>query len=476
MINNVQAQYPGYNLAMVDIVIPESKEICTPNDISISVILANLGERDYDFSIDTIGIGYEVISPKGIISGYLSIRSGGLLSEAMDSITLISGFPIIDAGNYVITAYVISPIDNFCCDDTITRTYYFGMIGLPFDENFSGVNMPDELVSMYLYGVNKWEVYHPVVNDPVQPNSGTGMLRFAGTFGEGAKLTTRQIDLYGTSNPTLKFWYYHDSTSSGTDASNTKVYIVADEVASQELSVRKGNNIHGWKQYTVDLSAYTTAKCVFIEFESLNMSEQYIDRILIFSCDIPVTNYFATICEGAFYTDSNFTNLTQAGIYYDTLQNINGCDSVIELTLTVNSVYFTQISDSISAGNSYDFHGKQLTTGGIHYDTLQTIFGCDSIFELTLTVTSVGIAETHCNASVPRVYPNPAGEQLRIKNYELREDAEYTIYSVVGQVVMEGVLPCRDALQCVSTIDVQHLTNGMYFLKIDGKTVKFVKE
>jgi len=67
------------------------------------------------------------------------------------------------------------------------------------------------------------------------------------------------------------------------------------------------------------------------------------------------------------------------------------------------------------------------------------------------------------------VYPNPTSSQLRIKNYELREDAEYTIYSVVGQVVQQGKLHNN-------TIKVESLASGMYFLKIDGKVVRFVKE
>ena len=82
----------------------------------------------------------------------------------------------------------------------------------------------------------------------------------------------------------------------------------------------------------------------------------------------------------------------------------------------------------------------------------------------------VGIAETHCNASLQlRVYPNPTTGQLKITNYELRENTEYVIYSIVGQVVLEGVLQNN-------TINVESLASGMYFLKVDGKTVRFVKE
>ena len=52
--------------------------------------------------------------------------------------------------------------------------------------------------------------------------------------------------------------------------------------------------------------------------------------------DIPITNYSANFCEGTFYSDQNFTDITQAGSYDITLQNINGCDSVVRLHLAYN--------------------------------------------------------------------------------------------------------------------------------------------
>ena len=84
--------------------------------------------------------------------------------------------------------------------------------------------------------------------------------------------------------------------------------------------------------------------------------------------------------------------------------------------------------------------------------------------------TVTDIVETYNYTSL-RVYPNPTKNQLRIMNYELREDAEIGIYDIVGKMV--GAYPCG---RPEMTIDVSHLANGMYFLKIDNKVVKFVKE
>ena len=73
------------------------------------------------------------------------------------------------------------------------------------------------------------------------------------------------------------------------------------------------------------------------------------------------TYYSATICEGEVYNDSNFTNLTQAGMYYDTLRNINGCDSIIELTLTVTVGIMEiagQARNDVQSYEIYDVMGK----------------------------------------------------------------------------------------------------------------------
>ena len=67
------------------------------------------------------------------------------------------------------------------------------------------------------------------------------------------------------------------------------------------------------------------------------------------------------------------------------------------------------------------------------------------------------------------IYPNPTDGQLRITNYELR-DVDYTIYSIMGQTVLQG------KLQESAIINVESLASGMYYLKIGNKTVKFVRE
>lgn len=68
-----------------------------------------------------------------------------------------------------------------------------------------------------------------------------------------------------------------------------------------------------------------------------------------------------------------------------TLASIAGCDSVVTLDFHISAATYTYLTDSFCLGTIYTFHGTPLTTGGIYNDTLQTTQHCDSIVSLTLT-------------------------------------------------------------------------------------------
>ncbi len=82
----------------------------------------------------------------------------------------------------------------------------------------------------------------------------------------------------------------------------------------------------------------------------------------------------------------NGVTYTNSGSYFDTIPNASGCDSVVELDLTIGSVSMSTVS--INACDSYlwPFNNQTYTTSGIYSDTIFTSTGCDSIIELTLTL------------------------------------------------------------------------------------------
>ena len=103
--------------------------------------------------------------------------------------------------------------------------------------------------------------------------------------------------------------------------------------------------------------------------------------------------YAATTCANEPYSDNLFTNLTQSGEYHTTIPNAAGHDSIITLTLRVLPTYSKTSSATIQMGKSYNWRGhkyENLTPGIYTFaDSLQTKAGCDSVFTLTLTVEAI---------------------------------------------------------------------------------------
>lgn len=99
-------------------------------------------------------------------------------------------------------------------------------------------------------------------------------------------------------------------------------------------------------------------------------------------------NISAGICSGDSYTLGTQI-LTTSGNYTETFTSITGCDSIINLTLTVNPAYNQNISASICNGDSYTLGTQTLTTSGTYSETFNTVHGCDSVINLSLTVNMV---------------------------------------------------------------------------------------
>ena len=109
------------------------------------------------------------------------------------------------------------------------------------------------------------------------------------------------------------------------------------------------------------------------------------------------TTLSAAICEGSVYTENGF-NANEAGTYTQTLQTINGCDSIVTLTLSVNPVESTNLTAAICEGTTYTENGFNASETGTYTQTLQTVNGCDSIVTLTLTINPV--ASTNLSAAI----------------------------------------------------------------------------
>ena len=105
------------------------------------------------------------------------------------------------------------------------------------------------------------------------------------------------------------------------------------------------------------------------------------------------TIHNVSICQGNTYTwQVDGQVYSESGIYSITLQDVNGCDSVVTLNLIVNPI--ATMEEAITACDSYDWNGQTYTSSGDYTYTTTAKNGCDSIVTLHLTIYNSEIGET----------------------------------------------------------------------------------
>jgi len=167
------------------------------------------------------------------------------------------------------------------------------------------------------------------------------------------------------------------------------------------------------------------------------------------------------ICQGDSF-NFNDQNLTEAGTYRDTLVASTSADSFIVLTLTVLDTFQKTITQDICQGDSFDFNGLSLTEAGIYRDTLTGINGCDSFIVLTINVLDTfqtQIEQTICQ-----------GDSFNFNGQNLTESGTFkdTLSSKVNGCDSFVVL----TLNVVDTFltQIEHTLDGSSFI-FNGQTI-----
>jgi hypothetical protein len=116
-----------------------------------------------------------------------------------------------------------------------------------------------------------------------------------------------------------------------------------------------------------------------------------------FGCSFPVATTecdstlilqeYLTVVLCDFYSSPGNQYYTSSGNYIETLYSSNGCDSLIRhINLTVLNASSSAFSATICNGDTYTWNGQQYAQPGQYSQTLTNQFGCDSVVTLTLNV------------------------------------------------------------------------------------------
>ena len=280
------------DLAMQQILQPEEVAedvLCIPDRIPIYCVVQNMQDSVIDFSVSPLKLHLEVagIYPQQYDT---TINSGLMEILQIDTIAVTHALDVLSVGNYSLTTTLSCAADTLPGNDTASISFDIYRSILPIDEDFAN-GMPNTIEVWESNTDSTWAV----LSDSgaiVQSQYGNSLLTFDGTRGAEAKLYVKYISLYNSYNPTLEFWYWHDTTAaSGKFADIMDVSYTIDGGNSFEklIQLKKNNGTdHGWKKYTVSLLPANGNSCVVVMFDAIRMSPaqydgtQYIDRIKVF--------------------------------------------------------------------------------------------------------------------------------------------------------------------------------------------------
>ena len=235
---------------------------------------------------------------------------------------------------------------------------------------------------------------------------------------------------YSNLNPGV--YYYVDSlkTQAGCDSIFTLTLTVEAIPYFFEESMtacrNEENTWHGKTLNTKEVGSFT----IYDSLKSIyNTDSVYTLTLTVLpTYTIPAE---ATIKMNESYTwrEHSYSDLNPGVYHYvDSLKTQAGCDSIFTLALTVQSIgYWYEESMSACVNEENIWHGKTLPTAteGVYvlYDSLQSIYGQDSIYKLTLSVHPVYLFKEE-------KYVNEANLEWRgktITNLPKREEP-YLIY------------------------------------------------
>ena len=170
-------------------------------------------------------------------------------------------------------------------------------------------------------------------------------------------------------------------------------------------------------------------------------------------------------CDGYIWIDGvNYTTSTTSPRF--TFIAANGCDSVVNLNLTIN--HSVEIYDSITILETelpYNFRGNNISSAGDYVYNGTTVSGCDSTVYLHVNVQAVGIDVVNSLDDV-NIYPNPTRGRVTVTADEV---VKVEVLDIVGRLVA--------TFENTNTFDISDLGEGAYTLRItlpNGTTVRKV--
>lgn len=214
-------------------------------------------------------------------------------------------------------------------------------------------------------------------------------------------LITPVVDIAGITSPEFSFWFITETSSTSFSPYNRLVVDYWSGTSWVNIMVLD-QLTSGWQQFTYDINTMThSGSLVQVRFSAQEggaaiggngtatfNQDLAIDQVLIGEVPSTCTNTTSaiTVSSCGVYTAPSGALMTTTGVYTDIITNAAGCDSVIDIDLTVNlSTSYTQ-SMSICPGGSVTVGSSTYTSAGTFTDVLTNLAGCDSTVTTTVNM------------------------------------------------------------------------------------------
>jgi len=265
-----------------------------------------------------------------------------------------------------------------------------------------------------------------------------------------------------------RLWLYNDVTSQWegyiTVSQCSETTSSISEVACSSYTVPSGNESYNTSGIYND-TILNVAGCDSVITIDLTINQPSTGTDIVTSCDT------YTWIDGNIYTSSNNT-----ATY--TLTNAAGCDSVVTLDLTINSIDLVIINNSpiltasaspatfqwVDCGDSFnpiagETSNQYIATTNGSYAVIITQNGCTDTTSCEI-VDNVGLENNQLNNQVS-LYPNPTSGKVTLTsliNIELIK-----VYNATGMLVLE-----KEPMDKEYSIDLSGMQKGVYLISIES--------
>ena len=124
----------------------------------------------------------------------------------------------------------------------------------------------------------------------------------------------------------------------------------------------------------------------------------------------------------------NGVTYTESGDYEQIFPSVMGCDSIVELHIILNEAVEGGTDTVTGSCNAYFWNGQYYDMPGFYTDTVQNVFGCDSIVHLQLSMALAPdpseIQSTDPNNETPHSVISPTEFEIKTYDFTLWDNNE----------------------------------------------------